>query len=150
MSLARAAVTALRLTRAEQRAALAALVALIVSVRALSQGGLAAAEQRLAGLPRLLSPRAPLHPARLAVLVAAVAKQLPRAQCLAQSLVLARLVGEVSEVDVVVRIGVRPGEDALAAHAWVELGGTVLNDTGDVAARFPVIETRAGMLLRQS
>lgn len=141
---ARAALRALGLSRVERRAAVAALVALVATVDALAKGGLARAEQRLALLPRLLPRRAVIAPERLAVLVRATARHVPRAQCLAQSLVLARLVGEVSPVDVVVKIGVRPGEEVLAAHAWVEHGGVVLNDTADVAARFPVIETRAG------
>jgi len=139
----RAAVAALRLPRAERRAALAALTALAVAVRALSRGGLAGAERRLAAMPRLLPRRCAVSPARLAVLVRAVAKQVPRAECLAQSLVLGRLIVELGHRSVTVRIGVRPGEASLAAHAWVEVDGAVVNDAADVAARFPVIETRS-------
>lgn len=142
LELVRAGLVGLRLPRAERRAAVAALGALALVVRALRSDGLAAAERRLAQLPRLLPMRDPVAPQRLAVLVRAVAKHVPRAECLAQSLVLARLVRDVGVDDVLVRIGVRPGEDALAAHAWVEQGGVVLNDEPDVAARFPVIETR--------
>lgn len=142
--LVRAGLVGLRLPRAERRAALATLGALVLVVRELRSGGLAAAERRLALLPRLLPTRDAVPPQRLAVLVRAVAKHVPRAECLAQSLVLARLVRDAGVDDVLVRIGVRPGEDALAAHAWVEQGGVVLNDEPDVAARFPIIDTRRG------
>lgn len=139
----RAAVAALGLPRGERRVALAALAALAVAVHALSRGGLAGAERRLAQMPRLLPRRCTVSPARLAVLVRAVAKHVPRAHCLAQSLVLGRLSVEAGHHEVVVRIGVRPGETSLAAHAWVEVDGAVVNDATDVAARFPVIETRS-------
>jgi hypothetical protein len=138
----RAALRALRLPREERRAALAALVALLVTVDALGRGGRAHAERRLASAPRYPFGGLAVPPPRLAVLVGAVAKHVPGAECLAQSLVLARMVREAHPHDTVVRIGVRPGDGALAAHAWVEVGGVVLNDTDDVAARFPVIETR--------
>lgn len=140
---AQAAARALGLPRAELRAAAAALVALVVTVHSLATTGRAGAERRLRRLPRLLVGGFDVAAPRLAVLVRAVAKHVPGAECLAQSLVLARLLREAHPHDVVVRIGVRTGEGALAAHAWVELAGAVLNDGDDVAARFPVIETRA-------
>ncbi|MBI1945880.1 MAG: lasso peptide biosynthesis B2 protein [Deltaproteobacteria bacterium] len=138
----RAGVIGLRLPAGDRRAAMAALVALALVARALRRGGLAGAERRLARLPRLLPKQCQVTPRRLATLVSAVAKHVRGAECLAQSLVLARLVREAHPHDTVVRIGVRPGEGSLSAHAWVELGGVVLNDTDDVANRFPVIETR--------
>ena len=146
MSLARTLQTACRLTVAERRAALAAFAGLALVRTALAEGGLAVAERRLARVPRLLPRRCAVSVGRLAILVGAVARRLPRAECLAQSLVLARLVAETGAPGVMVRIGVRPGENELAAHAWVEVGGAVVNDSDDVATRFPVIEARAPAL----
>lgn len=148
MSVARAALTVLRLRPAECRAALAAFAGLAIVRAALAEGGLVVAEQRLARTPRLLPRRCALSSARLATLVGAVARRLPRAECLAQSLVLARLVAETGVPGVMLRIGVRPGDHELSAHAWVEVDGAVLNDADDVAARFPVIESRGPALPR--
>jgi Transglutaminase-like superfamily len=38
------------------------------------------------------------------------------------------------------RIGVRKEEGELEAHAWIESGGVVLNDTADVSERYRPFE----------
>jgi len=62
---------------------------------------------------------------------AASREGLCRANCLGQSLSLwwlLRRQGIPSEL----RIGVRKADDGVAAHAWVEFAGAVLNDAQDV------------------
>jgi hypothetical protein len=59
----------------------------------------------------------------------------PLSTCLTRSLVLwwrLRRHGHPA----VLRAGVRRAEAGIEAHAWVELGGSVLNDVADVAERF--------------
>lgn len=61
---------------------------------------------------------------------------LHRGNCLSQSLTLKRLLdshGVASEL----RIGARRAGAGLEAHAWVEHDGRPLNDSPDVAQRFP-------------
>jgi hypothetical protein len=65
----------------------------------------------------------------------AAAHGLAPATCLEQSLALwwlLRREGVASEV----RVGVRKGSGRLEAHAWVEVGGRVLNDRSDVGDAF--------------
>lgn len=55
--------------------------------------------------------------------------------CLERSLALRRLLrGQGLATDL--RIGVRRSPDGLTAHAWLELSGTVLNDSEDVHERY--------------
>ena len=56
--------------------------------------------------------------------------------CLSQSLTLQRLLARHG-VAAELRIGARRAGDRLEAHAWVEHQGRPLNDSADVAARFP-------------
>jgi hypothetical protein len=59
-------------------------------------------------------------------------------QCLQQSLVLwwvLRRHGLESSL----RIGMQKEQDSIKGHAWVELGGAVLNDTEDVGKRFKTL-----------
>lgn len=66
-----------------------------------------------------------------------------RAVCLQQSLVLycwLRRQGEPCEL----RIGVRKAGAAIAAHAWVELDGQVVNDTPGVVGAFAVLTSAPG------
>jgi hypothetical protein len=141
-----AALRALKLSREDQRAAVAALALLVAVSRQLRAEGLASTEIMLRGLPRALPIGISIPPAHLASLVDAVARRVPGATCLVRSLTLAHLLLELGH-DPALKIGVRPGEKpsgepALDAHAWVELHGAVLNDSDDVATRFAVIETR--------
>lgn len=62
-----------------------------------------------------------------------------RPSCLPQSLVLWHLLrrrGLPAEL----RIGVRKADGDFTAHAWVEYGGQVINDTPDVAQRFAMVD----------
>ena len=59
--------------------------------------------------------------------------------CLARSMVLAKILGGKG-IPAQLRIGVRSGERGIDAHAWVEAGGTVLNDGQDVSERFAAFD----------
>jgi hypothetical protein len=41
--------------------------------------------------------------------------------------------------------GVRNGKEGPEAHAWIEANGVVLNDTPDVARRFPAFAPAGGL-----
>lgn len=64
---------------------------------------------------------------------------LRRANCLEQSLVLWWMLLRRG-VPAGLRIGVRKAEGCMRAHAWVELGGVVLNDAEDVLQRYAPFE----------
>ena len=70
-------------------------------------------------------------------LVAAAAGRLPLVTptCLERSLALWWLLRRRGH-EVELYVGVRPLADGVEAHAWVESGGEVLNDRGDVKERF--------------
>ena len=75
---------------------------------------------------------------RTARLVAAAA-QWTGGTCLARSVVLAHiLAGQGFPAEL--RIGVRNADSKLEAHAWVEIGGTILNDGQDVTGRFAAFD----------
>ncbi|MDX2437132.1 MAG: lasso peptide biosynthesis B2 protein, partial [Acidobacteriota bacterium] len=57
--------------------------------------------------------------------------------CLSKSLVLWSLLLR-SGTDAEIRIGVFKDSDDFAAHAWVEVDGTPVNDTADVVERHEV------------
>jgi hypothetical protein len=61
---------------------------------------------------------------------------LVRGNCLSRALGLQRWLA-VRGVTSVVRFGARPEGAALAAHAWLEYGGTPITDASDVADQFP-------------
>ena len=58
-----------------------------------------------------------------------------RSTCLHQSLVLWWLL-KAKEIESDIRFGARKDHSKLAAHAWVELDGIVLNDSDGVSDRF--------------
>jgi hypothetical protein len=100
--------------------------------------------QRSAALLRWISPRrsepedaSVAEALRIAKLIGMAARNTPAPNnCLRRSLVLWFLLrqrGIVAEL----MIGARKSDGEFQAHAWVQLAGTVLNDTQDVAARFP-------------
>lgn len=64
----------------------------------------------------------------------------PWANCLKKSLVLWGLLGRQG-INSELRIGVRREEGNFQAHAWVESGGVVLNDTADVRSRFAMFDS---------
>ena len=73
-------------------------------------------------------------------LVNAVAARLPgRPACLTRSVTLWWILRRRG-IDSTLRIGVRTADGRLEAHAWVELGGVVLNDRQDVGQQFAAFE----------
>jgi hypothetical protein len=91
---------------------------------------------RLSGLARL-APREPLPPERLSALIAAVGAKLPvMPSCLVRSRFLCLLL-EARGTRAQLRIGVRIDDSRLSAHAWVESDGRPVNDSADVALRYP-------------
>ena len=67
-----------------------------------------------------------------------------RGNCLSQSLALAWLLRRRG-VQPELRLGVRLTGPKFDAHAWIEFGGRVLNDTQDVHTRFtPLVEKTRG------
>ena len=77
---------------------------------------------------------------------------LPWARCLQRSLALCLWLDR-QDIDPELKIGVRKDGIALAAHAWVEYGGEVINDSPHVpvkfiamtgASRLPTIERSEG------
>jgi hypothetical protein len=107
---------------------------------------LAAARLRVAGSHRILSGLGRPLASRSGVDLAA-ARQAARAvaraaghapyggTCLSQSIALVWLLRRRG-LAAHLRLGARRREGALEAHAWVEHGGVVLNDTPTVAQRF--------------
>ena len=78
-----------------------------------------------------------LAPARIADLVAIAARHgLVQGNCLSQSVTLRRLLARAG-IAAELRIGARRGPGGLEAHAWVEHDGRPLNDSDDVARRYP-------------
>lgn len=89
-----------------------------------------------AGAPHLAAADA----RHLARLVDAAARRLPgHPACLTRSVTLWYLLRRRA-LPAALRLGVRKAEGRLEAHAWVELGGEVVNDSADVGARFPAFE----------
>jgi len=106
--------------------------------------------QRLAPRPRVAAEantNAVAGARHLGRLVSIAAARGPyRAQCLTQSLLLEALLrrrGLAPEL----RFGARREGSQLHAHAWVTLGEAVVNDSDDVAERYPAM-TAPGQRLR--
>lgn len=69
-------------------------------------------------------------------LFSAVARHCPLPlQCLGRSLALCWLL-RLQGIDATVHVGVRKENSALDAHAWVQSGNFVINDTENVAERY--------------
>jgi hypothetical protein len=84
-----------------------------------------------------------LAPREIAALVGA-AGALLRARCLARSLVLWYFLRDRA-ASVEVRLGVAKRADGgLSAHAWVEFGGSPLNEGADLFERYAVLPSLAG------
>jgi hypothetical protein len=66
-----------------------------------------------------------------------------RATCLRRSLLLWWLL-RWDGIETILRVGVNREGGSLHAHAWVEYGGTPLNDAEDIALRFPAFERNFG------
>ncbi len=80
------------------------------------------------------------------LLFSAVARRMPLpVKCLGRSLALCWIL-RLRGVDATVHIGVRKEHDDLDAHAWVQFGDCVINDTEDVADRYTrVIPSYSGI-----
>jgi len=77
-----------------------------------------------------------LQPHRISTLVDRVAEVIPGKQnCLTRSLTLAWLLRD-GGLQPLLRLGVRRNDGILLFHAWVELDGTVVNDSPEVSNRF--------------
>ncbi len=92
--------------------------------------------------PHPSQPRAPLEPAQIATAqeIACIQQAASRhlifhASCLEQSLVLWWLLGRRG-IPAELRIGARKEAGRFEAHAWVELGNVVLNDSGESHQHF--------------
>lgn len=84
-----------------------------------------------------------LAPREIATLVGA-AGALLRARCLPRSLVLWYFLRDRA-ASAEVRLGVAKRADGgLSAHAWVEFGGTPLNEAADLFERYAVLPSLAG------
>lgn len=70
-------------------------------------------------------------------------RQLTRASCLARSLALHQWLRQEG-LPSCLRIGVLKDGDTLRAHAWVELGGLIVNDRQSVAERFRLLSSDGG------
>ena len=103
--------------------------------------GIAAAALR----PRRSRSRDPLTPERIARMVTAVARRVPRASCLTQALAATLLLARHGHTSTL-RIGVAKNDDGtLRAHAWLESGGrTILggSDAGEFTHLPPVALSR--------
>ncbi|HEV2299762.1 MAG TPA: lasso peptide biosynthesis B2 protein [Candidatus Acidoferrales bacterium] len=62
-----------------------------------------------------------------------------RGNCLSRSVALWWLLRRKG-INAELRIGARRAGEGLEAHAWVELGGTILNDEDDVRESFAIFE----------
>lgn len=128
-----------RLSLSDVPALVSAFVWLVHAQLCLRFNGFAGA----ATVPLAGSARWPMthgQAARCGWIVNALARRLPsRPNCLARSLALLRVVRRRG-ADATLRIGVRLEDGKVAAHAWVEWDGHVLNDTREVLARFSAFD----------
>jgi hypothetical protein len=73
---------------------------------------------------------------------------LTRPQCLARSLAICELMLAERIPGAVIRIGVRPQDAKLAAHAWVEFAGEIIGDSRAHVRRFELMASAHGALRR--
>lgn len=67
-----------------------------------------------------------------------------RPQCLARSLAISRLLEREGIHGAIVRIGVRPQDARIAAHAWVEFAGEIVGDSRAHVRGFQMLATAHG------
>jgi hypothetical protein len=114
----------------------------------------------LLGLKRLLAGVQQIAPCRQAPepspqeirtythLFSAVARRCPRPlKCLGRSVALCWLL-RLRGIDATVHIGVRKEDNGLDAHAWVQFGDFVINDTEDVAERYTRVMPTCSEIVR--
>lgn len=71
-----------------------------------------------------------------------------RPQCLARSLAISTLLENEGIRGGIVRIGVRPQEAKIAAHAWVEFAGEIVGDSWAHVRDFQLLATARGAARR--
>lgn len=136
-----------RLSRAEQRVLLRAMILLPATAAGLRLFGFRRWQSVLARWGAAKNrraekfPGASLETARMtARMVSAAERHGPgRPNCLKQSLVLCWLLRR-DGIPAVLRIGVRKGSDRFQAHAWVEYAGAVLNDNDEVHQHYAAFD----------
>jgi hypothetical protein len=136
----------LRALSARERALLlAAALVLPAMIALLPLVGYGRIQRQLLRLPRRGGPPTDAD-ARIDSTVRMVdlaAARLPlRSACLSQSLALSALL-RAQGIPAEVRLGVRPGDQPLDAHAWVEYRGRPLNETAEIVGSYTVFR-RAG------
>lgn len=67
-----------------------------------------------------------------------------RPQCLARSLAITTLLEREGIAGAIVRIGVRPDDARIAAHAWVEFSGEIVGDSRAHVRGFELLATAHG------
>lgn len=67
-----------------------------------------------------------------------------RPQCLARSLAITTLLEREGIAGAIVRIGVRPDDARIAAHAWVEFAGEIVGDSRAHVRGFALLATAHG------
>ena len=67
-----------------------------------------------------------------------------RPQCLARSLAICELLEREHMAGAIVRIGVRPQDSALTAHAWVEFAGEIIGDSRAHVRGYQLLATAHG------
>jgi len=73
---------------------------------------------------------------------------LTRPQCLARSLAICEMLEAENIRGAIVRIGVRPQDASITAHAWVEYAGELVGDSPAHVKRFELLATANGALKR--
>ena len=71
-----------------------------------------------------------------------------RPQCLARSLAICELLQAERIPGAIIRIGVRPQDTRLDAHAWVEYAGEIIGDSRAHVRRFELMASAHGALRR--
>lgn len=67
-----------------------------------------------------------------------------RPQCLARSIAISDLLEREGIPGAIVRIGVRPADASLSAHAWVEFAGEIVGDSRAHVRGFQLLATAHG------
>jgi Transglutaminase-like superfamily len=67
-----------------------------------------------------------------------------RPQCLARSIAISHLLEREGIAGAIVRIGVRPSDASLSAHAWVEFAGEIVGDSRAHVRGFQLLATAHG------
>jgi Transglutaminase-like superfamily len=138
-----------RLSAGDRRLARETAAALLATRIGLRVGGLRRCKELLVRLAPLRTPGADVvlygqpemeAARRVAAIQEAVSQHLPwQASCLEKSLVLWWQLGRRG-IAAEMRIGARKEAGRFEAHAWVELGNVVLNDSGDTHMHFATFD----------